>query len=96
MKMHWCKNTYFTIVILFDIIFLNNIVEETSKSIYDVLENNKNIIWKPTDTKVKTETIPVIENKKLKPEILDNKEESDIIFPELESKKGGILWKETL
>ena len=40
-------------------------------------------------------SIPVIENKNLKPEILDNKKTS-VSFPELGSKEGDILWKETL
>lgn len=80
---------------------VNDVKNETIKSekqgtsIYDVLENNKNIIWKTTDTKENMNSIPVIENKNLKPEILDNKKTS-VSFPELGSKEGDILWKETL
>jgi len=71
-------------------------VEEKKPSIYDILENNKNIIWKTTDSSVNKNTIPVIGNNNLKPEILDNKNVFDTTFPKLESKEGEILWKETL
>ena len=55
-------------------------------SIYDILENNQNIIWKTTESKKSLNEIPVIENK--------NKNSSG--FPELGSKEGEVLWKETL
>lgn len=55
-------------------------------SIYDILENNQNIIWKTTESKKSFNEIPVIENK--------NKNSSG--FPELGSKEGEVLWKETL
>ena len=76
-------------------------LEETKEvkepSIYDILENNKNIIWKTTDTSVNTNTIPVIGNNNLKPEILDNKKANEnFSFPKLDGKDGEILWKETL
>lgn len=71
-------------------------VEETKPSIYDILENNKNIIWKTTDTNINTNTIPVIGNNNLKPEILDNRNVNNITYPNLNSKEGEILWKETL
>lgn len=64
-------------------------------SIYDILENNENIIWKTTDTKGDVKNIPVIENKNLKPERIENKN-AGMAFPELGSKDGDILWKETL
>lgn len=70
--------------------------EDTSSSIYDILENSKNIIWKPTETKSDIDTIPVIGNNNLKPEILDTKKKEDISFPSIDSKEGEILWKETL
>ena len=65
-------------------------------SIYDILENNQNIIWKTTDTNINKETIPVIGNNNLKPEILDNRKVNDMTFPKINSKEGDILWKETL
>ncbi len=55
-------------------------------SIYDILENNQNIIWKTTESKKSFNEIPVIENK--------NKNSSG--FSELGSKEGEVLWKETL
>lgn len=64
-------------------------------SIYDLLENNKNIIWKSTETKETTNDIPVIGNKNLKPEVIENKK-VNMSFPELTSKEGEVLWKETL
>lgn len=70
--------------------------EDAPTSIYDILENNKNIIWKSTDTKTSGDTIPVISNNNLKPEILEEKKASNIEFPDLGSKEGEILWKETL
>lgn len=75
-------------------------VEDNSKeekaSIYDILENNKNIIWKTTDTDINKDTIPVIGNNNFKPEILDSKKVNDVSFPKIESREGEILWKETL
>lgn len=72
-------------------------VEKKEPSIYDILENNKNIIWKTTDTDINKSTIPVIGNNNLKPEILDNRKVDDITFPKIDnSKEGEILWKETL
>lgn len=66
-------------------------------SIYDILENNKNIIWKTTDTNINKSTIPVIGNNNLKHEILDNRKVDDVTFPRLDNNNGGdILWKETL
>lgn len=71
-------------------------VKSKEPSIYDILENNKNIIWKTTDTEVNN-SIPVIGNNNLKPEILDNKVVNDNMnFPKLDGKDGEILWKETL
>lgn len=73
-------------------------IEETKvkdASIYDILENNQNIIWKTTDTEI-SDTIPVIGNNNLKPEILDSKKANDVVFPSINSKEGEILWKETL
>ena len=70
--------------------------EEKKPSIYDILENNKNIIWKTTDTNVNN-TIPVIGNNNLKPEVLDSRKVENVSFPSLNSgKEGEILWKETL
>lgn len=74
---------------------IDNTSKKTGSSIYDILENNENIIWKTTDTKGDTQNIPVIENKNLKPEIVENKN-AGMSFPELGSKDGDILWKETL
>lgn len=72
-------------------------VENNEPSIYDILENNQNIIWKTTDTDINKSTIPVIGNKNLKPEILDSRKVDDITFPKIDnSKEGEILWKETL
>lgn len=72
-------------------------VESKEPSIYDILENNKNIIWKTTDTDINKSTIPVIGNNNLKPEILDNRKVDNITFPKIDnSKEGEILWKETL
>lgn len=72
-------------------------LEKKEPSIYDILENNKNIIWKTTDTDINKSTIPVIGNNNLKPEILDNRKVDDITFPKIDnSKEGEILWKETL
>ena len=71
-------------------------LEEKKPSIYDILENNKNIIWKTTDTNVNKDTIPVIGNNNLKPEILDSRNVNNVTFPKLDSKEGEILWKETL
>lgn len=70
-------------------------VTTTGNSIYDFLENNKNIIWKSTDTTI-NEEIPVIKNSNLKPE---GKKVDNVEFPEIEKtdkKEGEILWKETL
>lgn len=62
-------------------------------SIYDILENNKNIIWKATDTTSNNNSIPVIGNNKLKPEIIND---GGMSFPDLKKKEGEVLWKETL
>lgn len=63
-------------------------------SIYDILENNKNIIWKTTDTTSNNNnSIPVIGNNKLKPEIIND---GGMSFPDLKKKEGEVLWKETL
>ena len=62
-------------------------------SIYDLLENSNNIIWQTTDDKNKSDTIPIIGNNNLKPEIVNKKNDE---FPELGNKGGEILWKETL
>lgn len=70
--------------------------EKKAASIYDMLENNDNIMWKSTETKdVSSNKIPVIGNNNLRPEKLEN-ESADMAFPELGSKDGDILWKETL
>ena len=69
----------------------------TEPSIYDILENNNNIIWKTTDTNVNKNTIPVIGNNNLKPEILDSRIVEGTNFPKLDNRKEeDILWKETL
>ena len=76
--------------------------EEESKkkagSIYDLLENNKNIIWKSTGTSdnINKSTIPVIGNNNLKPEILGSSKVDDLAFPDMNKKEGEILWKETM
>lgn len=70
--------------------------EKKAASIYDMLENNDNIMWKSTETKdVSSNKIPVIGNNNLRPEKLES-ESADMAFPELGSKDGDILWKETL
>ncbi len=66
---------------------------KTGNSIYDLLEDSNNIIWQTTDDKNKKETIPIIGNNNLKPEIINKKNDE---FPELGNKGGEILWKETL
>lgn len=74
--------------------------EESKKtgSIYDLLENNKNIIWKSTGTSdnINKSTIPVIGNNNLKPEILGSSKVDDLAFPDMNKKEGEILWKETM
>ena len=69
-----------------------------SGSIYDLLENNKNIIWKSTGTSdnIIKSTIPVIGNNNLKPEILGSSKVDDLAFPDMNKKEGEILWKETM
>ena len=62
-------------------------------SIYDLLENNSNIIWKTTDSAPSTKGVPVISNNKLKPEIVND---NNMTFPDLKEKEGEVLWKETL
>ena len=69
-------------------------VSKKASSIYDILENNSNIIWKTTDTSKNNNKIPVIGNNKLKPEIINNND--NISFPDLKKKEGEVLWKETL
>ena len=70
--------------------------EKKAASIYDMLENYDNIMWKSTETKdVSSNKIPVIGNNNLRPEKLES-ESADMAFPELGSKDGDILWKETL
>ena len=71
-------------------------IKNDKPSIYDILENNQNIIWKTTDTEISKNIIPVIGNNNLKPEILDNRKVESTKFPKLDSKEGDILWKETL
>lgn len=80
---------------------IENKKEEESKksgSIYDLLENNKNIIWKSTGTSdnINKSTIPVIGNNNLKPEILESSKVDDLAFPDMNKKEGEILWKETM
>lgn len=81
---------------------IENKKEEESKkktgSIYDLLENNKNIIWKSTGTSdnINKSTIPVIGNNNLKPEILGSSKVDDLAFPDMNKKEGEILWKETM
>ncbi len=70
--------------------------EDVPTSIYDILERNKNIMWKKTDTDSSKDTIPVIGNNNLRPEVLEEKNVSEIKFPDIENKGGEILWKETL
>ena len=82
-------------------IFKEDKKEEKSKksgSIYDLLENNKNIIWKSTGTSdnINKSTIPVIGNNNLKPEILGSSKVDDLAFPDMNKKEGEILWKETM
>lgn len=69
-----------------------------SNSIYDILENNKNIIWKSTGSsdKINDESIPVIGNNNLKPEILGSSKAQDLSFPDMDKKESEILWKETI
>lgn len=67
--------------------------EKKPSSIYDLLENNENIIWKTTNTAAPSKDIPVIGNNKLKPEIIDD---NNMSFPDLKKKEGELLWKETL
>ena len=70
----------------------------SGNSIYDILENNKNIIWKSTGTSdnINKSTIPVIGNNNLKPEILGSSKVDDLAFPDMNKKEGEILWKETM
>ncbi len=70
----------------------------SGNSIYDILENNKNIIWKSTDTsnEINNGSIPVIGNNNLKPEILGSSKVDDLSFPDMNKKEGEILWKETM
>ncbi|MGM9881699.1 MAG: cell envelope integrity protein TolA [Bacilli bacterium] len=75
---------------------INEDNDDVSTNIYDVIEKNNNIIWKTTETKNDVNSIPVIGNNNLKPEILDNKKKEDIAFPNIDNKEGEILWKETL
>lgn len=49
-----------------------------------------------TDTDSSKDTIPVIGNNNLRPEVLEEKKVSEIKFPDIENKGGEILWKETL
>ncbi len=80
-----------------DVSISNDDDENVSTSIYDILEGNKNIIWKTTEPKSDVNSIPVIENNNLKPQIVDNKKKEGLAFPDIEDKKGGeVLWKETL
>ena len=59
-------------------------VEEVKvdNSIYDILENNQNIIWKSTQNNQVLNEVPVIQNK--------NKS------VKMEDKEGEVLWKETI
>lgn len=59
----------------------DKIIPKRDNSIYDILENNQNIIWKTTESKKTLNEVPVIENKNR-----TNKE----------SKEGEVLWKETI
>ena len=72
--------------------------EKKTGSIYDILENNKNIIWKSTNSSnnINNNTIPVIGNNNLKPEILGSSKVEDLSFPDMDKKEGEILWKETM
>lgn len=72
--------------------------KNNTDSIYDILENNKNIIWKSTGTSsnINKSSIPVIGNNNLKPEILGNSKVEDLSFPDMNKKEGEILWKETM
>ncbi len=71
----------------------DNTPSKKESSIYDLLENNSNIIWKTTDSSNNKKGIPVIENNKLKPEIISS---DNMSFPDLNKKDGEVLWKETL
>lgn len=78
-------------------VFGSKDTEEKKPSIYDILENNQNIIWKTTDSNINKSTIPVIGNNNLKPEVLDSKIVDSSAFPTLNNRKDGeVLWKETL
>lgn len=71
--------------------------ENRQPSIYDILENNENIIWKTTESNINKNTIPVIGNNNLKPELLDNRVVDSSSFPKLDNRKeADMLWKETL
>ena len=68
---------------------------KSSKTINDykeILENNKNIIWKSTGTSdnINKSTIPVIGNNNLKPEILGSSKVDDLAFPDMNKKEGEI------
>lgn len=58
--------------------------KEKDSSIYDILENNQNIIWKRTENKEVLNEVPVIQNK--------NKQQNE----KKEDKEGEVLWKETI
>lgn len=83
-----------------EIVPINEVTEKkegTKPSIYDILENNQNIIWKTTDSNINKQTIPVIGNNNLKPEVLDSKVVNSSAFPKIKNEKDGeMLWKETL
>lgn len=68
------------------------IEEPKEESIYDLLENNDDIIWQTINT-ANESGIPVIGNNNLKPEIMSKKNNE---FPNIGNEGGEILWKETL
>lgn len=80
----------------------DNVAEKKSKntgdSIYDILENNKDIYWKTADNskEINNNSIPIIGNNNLKPEILGSSKVDEVSFPELNKEEGEVLWKETM
>ena len=70
--------------------------QEDIKSVYDLTENNKDLIWNDKKNNIYEDGIPVIESRNLKPELLENPQKDDKLFPEIGKKEGEMLWKETL
>lgn len=68
---------------------------DPDSSIYDLLENNDNIIWKSTESKNVDNKIPVIGNNNLVPEIVEKKE-VNLDLSGTGEEGGEFLWKETM